>query len=113
MSTVKERESRETEQEPEERCSDDGPICPHCRHQIIADENRYYDEDYAEDDCPNCGKTFRVMVYKPVTWWTWIRRKEREMGQDTGNSPQALSDSVSNERDRLRAENAEVGMGNR
>ncbi len=49
--------------------STDGPQCPHCGRQFTPDEASYYDEmKYTEDECDECGKTFRVEVHHSVAW---------------------------------------------
>jgi hypothetical protein len=51
-----------------ETFSSEGPQCPYCECQITADESFYYDSSYDEEECPHCGKTFKVMVNTETTW---------------------------------------------
>lgn len=54
----------------EETHESEGPKCPHCGHQYIADDPHYYDEmNYTADECDTCGKPFKVVVYTS-TYWT-------------------------------------------
>jgi hypothetical protein len=49
--------------------SDVGPECPHCKHRICADEPSMFDNlAYVQDDCPRCGKAFKVRVFTQTTW---------------------------------------------
>lgn len=49
--------------------STEGPVCPYCNYQLTADEPHHFnDMEYTEDNCPSCGKTFRVEVYHSVSW---------------------------------------------
>lgn len=46
-----------------------GPQCPFCGCQITADGPEYYDEqNYTEEDCPDCGETFVVSVSIQTSW---------------------------------------------
>lgn len=49
--------------------STEGPICPYCARQYTADEGHYYDEqNYTEQECDGCEKTFSVRVYTSTSW---------------------------------------------
>ena len=47
-----------------------GPECPYCGYEQVADEGCYYDTDYRQGDCADCGKTFDVVVEVATTWTT-------------------------------------------
>jgi NAD-dependent SIR2 family protein deacetylase len=51
-----------------ETYSTEGPECPHCGRQYTADEPHYYDDNYTEDECDECGKKFKVEVHHSVSW---------------------------------------------
>lgn len=54
-----------------EQYSNEGPVCPYCGIIIDVDGGKYYDADrYTEDECPDCGKQFRVNVYVSYSWTT-------------------------------------------
>lgn len=46
----------------------EGPQCPHCGRQHTADEPGYYDDDYVEETCDECGETFAVEVNTSTSW---------------------------------------------
>lgn len=49
--------------------STEGPECPHCHRAFTADEAFYYDEmRYTEQQCDECGKTFKVSVFVQTSW---------------------------------------------
>jgi len=48
--------------------SEEGPQCPHCGRQFIADDGCYYRTEYTEDDCDQCGKKFSVEVCHTTSW---------------------------------------------
>lgn len=53
----------------EDTYSHEGPQCPYCGRQYIADEPGYYDEmGYTEETCDSCGNTFDVEVYSTTSW---------------------------------------------
>ena len=64
-----------------ETYSTEGPKCPHCGRQFIADEAHHYDKmNYTEDECPSCGGKFKVEVYHDVSW-ACTAIKQSEAGQ--------------------------------
>lgn len=49
--------------------SDEGPKCPYCGRQYTADEPHYFSEqNYTEETCDQCDKTFDVDVWHSVSW---------------------------------------------
>lgn len=53
----------------EDTYSHEGPQCPHCGRQYVADEPHYFDEmSYTEDTCDACGGKFTVRVYTSTSW---------------------------------------------
>src|SRR6185437_13304225 len=48
--------------------SEEGPQCPHCGRQFTADDGAYYQNEYTEDDCDECGKKFSVEVCQTTSW---------------------------------------------
>lgn len=53
----------------EETYSTEGPQCPYCGRQYVADEPDYYDEErYTEETCDECNKTFDVEVDTSTSW---------------------------------------------
>lgn len=49
--------------------SHQGPECPYCGRQYVADDAFYYDEmKFTEMDCDNCGKKFKVSVHISSSW---------------------------------------------
>ena len=66
----------------EETYSNEGPQCPYCGHHYIADEPRYYDEEqYTEETCDKCGKTFDVEVDTFTSWACTARAALAEKGE--------------------------------
>lgn len=56
--------------------STEGPQCPYCERQYTADDAGYYDEqNYTEETCDECGKTFDVEVYHSVSWSCYTREE--------------------------------------
>jgi hypothetical protein len=53
---------------PDETYSTEGPQCPHCKVQITADADYYYDDNYTQDQCGYCGGLFSVEVYVSTSW---------------------------------------------
>ena len=49
-----------------------GPICPYCEHRAHADEAFFFDEDFCEYTCTDCGKNFPVSTH---VQWSWTTRK--------------------------------------
>lgn len=69
-----------------ETYSDEGPKCPYCGNQFIADEPLYYDEyKYTEEECPNCNKIFDVEVYTSTTWTCTARAALAPAAQERAN----------------------------
>lgn len=61
----------------EEDESGGGPKCPYCGYQITADGTHYFYEDqYDEETCCGCGKTYDVEVCFSVRWATNTRDGE-------------------------------------
>ncbi len=49
--------------------SHEGPECPHCGRKWVPDDPGYYDADnYTEQKCDECEKTFAVEVYHSTSW---------------------------------------------
>lgn len=48
--------------------SNDGPECPYCGCQFVADETYYHDPSFTKMDCDECGKPFKVEVRHSVSW---------------------------------------------
>jgi transposase-like protein len=74
-------------EELEEYSNGDGPICPSCKRQYVADEGFYYNDRGFEMECDQCRKTFWVQPYTTTTWTT-------TMPKPTSDSvtPQAITD---------------------
>lgn len=51
-----------------ETYSTDGPACPYCGKVHEPDDGYFYSEDYTEQECYNCEKTFHVEVYIRHSW---------------------------------------------
>ena len=55
--------------EPRETYSIYGPQCPKCGFTFTTDEPFYFNEqNYTEDECPECDTTFKVEVYHSTSW---------------------------------------------
>lgn len=52
----------------DETFSTEGPQCPHCGRQYTADEGYYYQTDYTEEECDECGNKFRIEVSHTTSW---------------------------------------------
>lgn len=49
--------------------STEGPQCPHCGRQFVADDPGYFDDmNYTEETCDACGGEFTVRVYTETSW---------------------------------------------
>lgn len=49
----------------------EGPKCPYCGKQYIADGPYYYDEmEYTHETCDHCGNDFTVRVDISTSWET-------------------------------------------
>ena len=58
-----------------ETYSNEGPKCPYCGRQYIPDEGYYFDEqNYDEETCADCEKTFNVSVHHSTSWTCSPRR---------------------------------------
>ncbi|WP_128082266.1 hypothetical protein [Sphingomonas sp. Ant20] len=56
----------------------EGPKCPCCGRQYVADEAIYYDgQRYREETCDSCGITFDVQVEHSTTWTCTERAPEQ------------------------------------
>lgn len=49
-----------------------GPICPHCEHHAHADDAFFFDEDFCEHECSECGRGYHVSTH---VQWSWTTRK--------------------------------------
>lgn len=58
--------------------STEGPECPYCETQFTADDSSFYDENYTEDTCPECGETFLVEVHVETSWTCFTKLPEPE-----------------------------------
>lgn len=58
----------------EDTYEDEGPKCPYCGRQYVADDPIYFDEmRYTEETCDQCEQTFDVSVSTTTTWWCYPR----------------------------------------
>lgn len=65
--------------------STEGPQCPHCGRQYVADDPDYYDEyRYTNDECDECGKPFLVTVTISASW-ACREVEEGEIGRERGD----------------------------
>lgn len=53
-----------------ENYSEDYLICPYCGWKHDTDEAFFFDEDFDEYDCENCGKRFLVDTNVVWSWKT-------------------------------------------
>lgn len=50
--------------------SNEGPTCPYCQTTITPDEAFYFGDDYAHEECPECGEKFKVEYHRLDSWFS-------------------------------------------
>lgn len=54
--------------------SGEGPVCPNCGRQYVADDQEYFDEaNGMEFDCDECGVALFVQPFTTTTWTTNVK----------------------------------------
>jgi len=61
------------ESEYESYSDGEGPICPCCGYEYLADEPEYFDEKGFEKECSACGVVLFIQPYNSTTWTTIIK----------------------------------------
>ncbi len=48
--------------------STDGPECPYCGERATPDDRFYYDDRNTENECGECGQTYKMEINNWTSW---------------------------------------------